>query len=532
MHSIVRFITLLCLLVAFLQIPLVGLSAEDKPDIPEDIRKKLEELKKRGGGEVISLEDDEDDGYDPYKNAVPMRWRVYSSQEHGVAFRFPYFYSTPDQYEPRIVRRPSWFMRDGEFKADIELKSKTVKGKSVFGGGGLAAEAKSLIGIDDMVFADYDYYQSPTTRLHANPKWAPAGVKALIGQSSSHVAMVLQYGDKLNALVCKGPMDKYNNQEILDTFEVMERPTKNRKREKGPLMTFRESTFMDGQVLNFQGVPVKTNVKDGPVIWGECWEVETAHYHITCQVNSARLYYYAALCEALYREFYDLYQPESVIPYKMEIHLFNTFNDFQSSAASIGFPVSFGVGGFFAPGLLCIFAYEKSTEVAPDFTPSKVIAHEMSHQFLHLTCNGSDHVPTWLNEGLAVYFETFDFKRGKYISKAPRSRISQLVMAYSQTKNVLWSMDNYIKHYGHIPALNYAEVYAMTHFWVFGAGKAGKRRFVEYWKALKDGEDGTEAFEEIFLKDIIQAKGSRSAAIYAWEDELKKYVLNVLARIK
>ena len=96
-----------------------ALAAADDDDIPEEIRKKLEELAKKGGGGVVVIGDDDD--YNPYADAIPMRWRVYSSQEHGVAFRFPYFYSTPNQYEPRIVRRSSWFMRNGEFQADIDV---------------------------------------------------------------------------------------------------------------------------------------------------------------------------------------------------------------------------------------------------------------------------------------------------------------------------------------------------------------------------------------------------------------------------
>ena len=499
----------------------IGLLAEDKPDIPEELKKKL---RKKG----YKLEEDlKDDDEGRYKNAIPMRWRIYSSQESGVAFRFPYFYSTPDQYQARIVRRSSWFMRDEDFEADIELKSKKVL---ELGGGDIDEMANKLLG-QDMSYVDYDYYQSPERRLFADKKWAPEGVKARLGKSESHVSLVVMHGDRISALLLTGDLAKKNNQAVIDSFEVMNRPKKYRKRKKGPLMTFRESTFMDKKVLDANGVPMKLT-DSGPAPWDQTWEVETAHYHVTCQVSPAKAWYYGMLCEALYREFYDLYQPESVIPFKMEIHIFNTFKDFQSSAGSIGIPIGFGTGGFFAPSLLCIFAYEKSTDVSPDFTPDKVIAHELSHQFLHLTCNGSDHVPTWLNEGLAVYFETFSFDKGRYINRPPRGRINQLVRVYNQTKDVLWSMDNYVKHYGHIPALNYAEVYAMTHFWVFGAGKAGKKRFVEYWKALKNGEDGTEAFEEIFLKDIIKAKGSRGAAIMAWEIELKNYVMNTLSKLK
>ncbi|NRA40247.1 MAG: DUF1570 domain-containing protein, partial [Planctomycetes bacterium] len=283
-------------------------------------------------------------------------------------------------------------------------------------------------------------------------------------------------------------------------------------------------------VFNRSGRAVKP-VKNGPSEWEQCWELETAHYHLTSQVSPARLYYYGMLCEALWREFYRVYEPDTLIPYKMEIHIFNTFQDFSKSAASLQSPISFGVGGFFHPSLLCICAYEKSTEVNSEFTPSKVLGHELSHQFLHLSCNGTRHVPTWINEGLAVYFETFDFKAGKYIGKAPKGRIRQLATVYAQRKDVVWDMDDYLGHFGHIPALNYAEVYAMTHFWIFGDPK-GKKRFREYWKALKAGENGTDAFERIFMVDLIRVHGSREAAVKAWTQAMVIYVTKKLAKIK
>lgn len=522
MKSIFSLIAI-CFTVLALQLCIPVVQAEDGDGLSEDLKKKLEkELKKKLG--------EDGDDYNRYENAIPMRWRIYSDQEAGIAFRFPYFYSTPDQYKAQIVRRNGWFMHGGDIDADIEMKSSTVNMLNV--GSEFADQARALVDLDGMEFVAWDYYQNPESRPHVNEKWAPEGVEALLGKSDGHVALVLRHDDRVNALVCTGTLNYKENSAVLDTMEVMQRPKNDRKRKRGPLMTYREFLFAEEHmVLNARGQPVKLKGNE-PAHWSDAWEVETAHYHITCQVSPGKAFYYAALCEALYRQFYDLYEPETVIPYKMEIHIFNTFKDFSSGAGSIGIPVSFGTGGFFYPTLLCIFAYEESTQVSSDFTPDKVIAHELSHQFLHLTCNGSDHVPTWINEGLAVYFETFEFKRGKYINKAPRGRIAQLVGVYRRQKDVLWSMDNYIKHYGHIPGLNYAEVYAMTHFWVFGAGKPGKKRFVAYWKALKNGEDGTEAFERIFLEDIIKAKGSRGAAIQAWETLLQQYVIEHLSTLK
>ena len=85
-------------------------------------------------------------------------------------------------------------------------------------------------------------------------------------------------------------------------------------------------------------------------------------------------------------------------------------------------------------------------------------------------------------------------------------------------------LDQYIDQGGHINASQYSEVYAMTHFWIFGQGKEGITRFRAYWKALKAGEDGAKAFERIFLEDMIKNFGSRREAVKAWQKALLDYV--------
>jgi len=98
--------------------------------------------------------------------------------------------------------------------------------------------------------------------------------------------------------------------------------------------------------------------------------------------------------------------------------------------------------------------------------------------------------------------------------QSPRERIAILKELYAQRKTTLRPLDDYLKHYGHISPDEYGEVYAMTHFWVF-ASKSGKDRFKLYWTALKHRENGTEAFERIFMADMIKAQGGRDQAIAA-----------------
>src|SRR5262249_48370843 len=90
-------------------------------------------------------------------------------------------------------------------------------------------------------------------------------------------------------------------------------------------------------------------------------------------------------------------------------------------------------------------------------------------------------------------------------------------------KSTMWPLGNYLEHYGHIGADQYAEVYAMTHFWIFGSD-TGKKRFKQYWLALKAHENGTKAFERIFMDDLIRINGTREAAIDKWQQMLFEYV--------
>jgi hypothetical protein len=225
-------------------------------------------------------------------------------------------------------------------------------------------------------------------------------------------------------------------------------------------------------------------------------------------------------------------------PYKMEIHIFNTHQNFMDAAAAHGFPVSESVGGFFVPNLMSIFVYEDSSKWGgDDFSVEHVLAHECSHQFLHVACNGSRHVPTWLNEGLAVYFEAGIVNRGQFEARTPKGRIDYLKQIYDIQNRTILPLDKYLSHYGHISPAQYSEVYAMTNFWLFGTCRSGCKHkpkecglahFRDYWKRLKEREDGTKAFEATFMEQMIKAKGSREAAIAAWELAYYDYVKRVL----
>jgi hypothetical protein len=488
-----------------------------------------------------------------------MRWRVYNDIVGGVSFRYPYDYYTRDQYKGELFRRtrlPQASSADEDEVQVIEIDGKLVRVR-VSGGDaprmGADVRAFSLTtqqiadlgaGTDPSAIGDalskqkltwkaFEYYSESPARSFASKKWAMKDITAMIGENASTCALVIKHGDRHSGLILTGGLSSADNQAIIDTFEVLQ-PGKG----KNSAATWRDAQGRAGKVMDAAGKPVGSNGKTPPVAWKNGWDVETAHYHVTSHVSPARLLQLAQYLEILYKGYAGIYEPENSPPYKFEIHVINTHPEFMEASAAHGFPVTESVGGFFVPNLQSIFVYEDSIKWGgDDFSVEHVMAHECSHQFLHMTCNGSAHVPTWLNEGLAVYFEAGVVQGSQFVARTPKGRIDYLKQIYDRTRTTIAPVDEYLSHYGHISPAQYGEVYAMTYFWLFGTckdgckhkpGDCGLAHFRDYWKRLKVGEDGTKAFDATFMDGMIKAKGSREAAIAAWQQAYFDYVKRVL----
>ena len=483
-----------------------------------------------------------------------MRPRVFCDPVAGITFRYPYELYAPDQYKPELTRQ-----RRFTEAAESELKEIEIDGKMVkvviqreeapripdvrafsaiastlpaeVAGGSLAVVGNHLAG-RKLSWSPFTYYGKSEERPHANPTTAPKDIQAMIADSAEVSALVVKHGDRYSGLVLSGALKDRSNQVIVDSFEVT-----IQGKGKQPPVTWRETQGRANKVTDPLGRLVATTAKLKSVSWTNAWDLETAHYHVTTQVSPARLAQYGVFLEALYKSYSQLYNPEVFPPVKMEIHVFNTHDEFMAAAAAHGFAIGPGVGGFFVPMLLSIFVYEEVNK-ASAATVEEVLAHECSHQFLHVTCNGSRHVPTWINEGLAVYFESGVFQNGQFQVRPPRDRINRLRDLYESYKTTLMPLEKYLAYYRNIPGDNYGEVYAMTAFFLFGTcqggfanckhKECGLAHFRDYWKALKRQEDGTKAFEEYFMKDMIKAKGSREAAIAAWQQVYFNYVMKEL----
>jgi hypothetical protein len=496
----------------------------------------------------------------------PMRWRVFCDVKSGTSFQYPYDLFPKDQYKGDLGHERT----DGDFTA-VEVTDE--KGKKVLqltrknkdDDGPLIHQfsysvtdlgmdpTASLSDIGDreaktkLTWRPFDYYHVTATHPQGDPKWADEGIEAQVGEGDKQCALVVRHGDRWSGIVLKGAMSENDNNRIIDSFEVLSTGKKLKKGEKADkkahFIDWRESHYRQSKVFDADGKLVSAGGKPNPVSWKGCYEIETEHYHVTADSNPTRLIQNGQYLEALYRAYMKVYQPDDMPPYKFEVHIYNTYREFldASAAHGNGIPVGPGsiVGGFFVPSLLSLWVYEESGKLGgEDFSIEHVMAHECSHQFFHVTCNGSDHIPTWINEGLAVYFEAGVFQNGEFQIRSPTERINQLKVEYAQTHSTLAPLDQYLNYHNHISAAQYGEVFAMTSFWVFGTCRpdpqmckhkdCGLRRFRDLFQALKAHEDGAKAFERIFMDDMIKAQGSREKAVELWQKALMDYVLTKL----
>lgn len=477
---------------------------------------------------------------------MAMRARVFADAESGIAFRYPYRYMMPDDYVAEFCRQPA--AGEGrELRAQVEVRVFSGRADPLIDGempwAALTATGDRQVGAA-LVWQPMDYYRDPSGRPFAARDWAPPGIQAALGGGATQSVLVLRWNDRLAGVVVGGRLgDLGDNQGIIDSVEVMTAGKGPSGRSGGGSvrpMTWREAQCRRGLVADAAGMMVRPG-RAKPLPWDKAWEVETEHYHLTGNRDPELLQRRAAYYEALHRAYAALYQPERLPPVKAEVHLFDAAEQFELGARQWIDPAFEArrdgslIGGFFASRLLSLWMYEESGLLGGDaFSVEHVSAHESSHQFMHFACNGSSHIPTWINEGLAVYFEAGVIQRGEFVVRLPSERLERLREVYGQRKTTLRPLDWYMDHREAISADQYGEVFAMTHYWLFGSCRpsreqcrhrdCGLKRFRDYWQALRRGEDGGEAFDRIFFRDMVRAQGGRQAAIDAWSRALMEYV--------
>jgi tetratricopeptide (TPR) repeat protein len=170
-----------------------------------------------------------------------------------------------------------------------------------------------------------------------------------------------------------------------------------------------------------------------------------------------------------------------------------------------------GIAGYFQPGDDANYI-TISTE-GEDADTYGTIFHEYVH-FIVNTNFGKSEVPTWFNEGLAEYYQTFAIEEDQKAKLGlPQNQHLYLLQ---QTKLIpletLFKISNYALHQNgnHSRSIFYAEAWALIHYLVQSGKTEGLGKFLTL--ALKD-VPSEKAFQDAFQMSYAQM-----------EKELKKYV--------
>lgn len=126
--------------------------------------------------------------------------------------------------------------------------------------------------------------------------------------------------------------------------------------------------------------------------------------------------------------------------------------------------------------------------------------HEVTHYFLSLYAPRAD-IPTWMDEGMAVYFETAKFEKGRLeTGQIPYGRLMQLQRALKEGKNHSLRQLLRMREYGEdgYNLLAYAEGWSLVYFFVKANNGANTPGFLKYMNEIKLGRTREVAFERAF----------------------------------
>ena len=144
------------------------------------------------------------------------------------------------------------------------------------------------------------------------------------------------------------------------------------------------------------------------------------------------------------------------------------------------------------------------------------IFHEYVHYMLD-TNFGRSEVPTWFNEGLAEYYQTFKIEQDQKVTLGDIQNNHLLLLQQTQLipLKTFFSIDNYsLKQNGnHSRSIFYAQAWALMHYLIQGNKGANNEGLNKFLTSVMNGVEPEKAFQKAFQMDYA-----------TMEKALKKYV--------
>lgn len=235
--------------------------------------------------------------------------------------------------------------------------------------------------------------------------------------------------------------------------------------------------------------------------WDKAWETKTAHFTITSNAQVRVVEEISLAMEQYYTvasRMFLLRGTQARIP----VEVYADQAEFQRVSAASGMAVANEVLGYYVSGkdlIRCFYAGNMESTLS-------VLFHETTHLIVNRFAKRE--VPTWTNEGLAVYFED-------------AQRLEDRVDPDAVPWNRLWHLRDMLGHgpinlddtvtcaYSNYSVEYYPRGWSLVHFLLHGAKGKYSKLFVNYLLALRSGND--QSAMELFVRHI----GKRPADLHS-----------------
>jgi len=230
--------------------------------------------------------------------------------------------------------------------------------------------------------------------------------------------------------------------------------------------------------------------------WAQAYQEKSPHFIIITNTTKELAKQMSLALEQQYTDFTRRFQIRNEPKKPLPVKVFAEKSEFTKYANEHGMADTEHVAGYFDPT-------EKEIVLFWSDDPDDVLStlyHEVTHYFVDLYMPKAE-APTWMNEGLAVYFETAQFKNGKLeTGQIPYGRLLDLQEALKKGANhklsALLRLDGYGANGYNL--LAYAEGWSLVYFFATYQGGKHGTRFGFYMDELRKGRKPADAFKNAF----------------------------------
>ncbi len=198
----------------------------------------------------------------------------------------------------------------------------------------------------------------------------------------------------------------------------------------------------------------------------------------------------------------------------LNVYVFSSREDFLAYGESKGLgAMVMGLRGFFSLGIKAMASYGSGDELR------RVLAHEGTHQFITLVTKLTHQPPLWFHEGLATYFETASWEKGKLtLGALNRERLSALALMCPEGRFVPMIPLRHLLAAREFTPLHYAEAWSFVYFLLRAEDGRNADVLNRYFILIQQREDPVKAFAKAFRAPLDKVE----KAWRTYVDELLK----------